>query len=56
MCSKCEECDAKIAHFRRLARQVADNLFNERVDELIAEMITERGRSCDDKSGSPSAK
>jgi hypothetical protein len=38
MCERCEEIDAKIAHYRRIMGHITDQQFNDRATELIAEL------------------
>jgi hypothetical protein len=38
MCDKCDEIDKKIERYRRLARQVTDQPFNERALVVIADL------------------
>jgi hypothetical protein len=42
MCDKCVEINKKIEHYRRLVALITDQLTNERVAELIADMEAQK--------------
>jgi hypothetical protein len=38
MCNKCDEIDQKIEHYRSIVSRLTDQLTNERIAELIADL------------------
>ena len=44
MCEKCVKIDEKIAHYRRLAASITDQLTIDRIGELIKEMEVTKAR------------
>jgi len=44
MCDRCWEYDDKIARLRRLAREVADDLFARTAETMVSELLAERAK------------
>jgi hypothetical protein len=42
MCDKCVEIDEKVEHYRRLVALITDQLTNERLGELIADLLAQK--------------
>ena len=42
MCEKCDDIDAKIIHYKRLASQINDKILNDGIVQLIEKMLTEK--------------
>jgi hypothetical protein len=50
MCERCNEIDAKIDHYRRLAELITDKPALDGIDQLIAEMETTKASLHPDES------
>ena len=42
MCEKCDDIDAKIIRYKRLASQINDKILNDGIAQLIEKMLTEK--------------
>jgi hypothetical protein len=42
MCEKCDEIEAKIKHYRRISRQVTDQLTQERLSKMFDDMEAQK--------------
>ena len=55
MCEKCDDIDAKIIRYKRLASQINDKILNDGIAQLIEKVLAEKPRFTPNRTRSKSA-